>query len=162
MNALRGRAASAWPLAACTLAAFYLILGELGFEPARRLLGVLALLVAPLFVFNAISFMTDVPFLFWLVAGMWCSLRAFRLGRVSWLVAGSACAALAFLTRQLGLALVPAAVLMVFIYRPRSDWPRWLTASVAVPLAVTVAFYAWEAFARQTTWADANITGLGT
>jgi hypothetical protein len=153
---------STLPLAAGTLAAFYLILGELGFDPSRRLFGTLVLMVAPLFVFNAISFMTDVPFLFWLVVSLWCSLRAFRLGRVAWVVVGSACAALAFLTRQLGLALTPAVVLMVFIYRPRSDWPRWLTASVAVPLAVTAAFYAWEAFARQTTWADANITGLGT
>ena len=72
---------STLPLAAGTLAFFYLILGELGFEPGRRVLGTLALMVTPLFVFNALSFMTDVPFLFWVVASMWCSLRAFRLGR---------------------------------------------------------------------------------
>src|SRR6266542_4291548 len=150
---------STLPLAAGTLVAFYLILGELDFEPARRLLGTLTLMVAPLFVFNAHSFMTDVPFLFWLVLGLWCSLRAFRLGRLAWLGAGSICAALAFLTRQLGLALPAAVALVVLIYRPRSDWPRWLAASVAVPLAAVVRFYGWLSLARQVTWAEASITG---
>ena len=153
---------STLPLAAGTLAVFYLILGELGFEPERRVLGTLALMVTPLFVFNALSFMTDVPFLFWVVASLWCSLRAFRLGRASWLLAGSACAALAFLTRQLGLALTPAAALLVLIYRPRAEWPRWLAASLLLPLAVAAAFFAWQALARQTTWADSTITGTGT
>ncbi len=153
---------STLPLAAGTLAAFYLILGELGFEPARRVLGTLALMVAPLFVFNALSFMTDVPFLFWLMLSLWCSLRAFRLGRIGWLVAGSACAALAFLTRQLGLALPAAAGVVVFLYRPRSDWPRWLAAAAALPLAAAVLFFAWQALTRQTTWADTTITDQGT
>jgi hypothetical protein len=153
---------STLPLAAGTLVAFYLILGELGFRPPRRLLGTLTLMVAPLFVFNALSFMTDVPFLFWLMLGLWCALRAFRLGRLGWLVAGSVCAALAFLTRQLGLALPAAAVVAVLVYRPRSDWPRWLAASVGVPLAATALFYAWQAVAGQTTWADATITDQGT
>src|SRR5258706_11623715 len=96
---------STLPLAAGTLLAFYLILGELSFPPAWRLLGTLTLMVAPLFVFNALSFMTDVPCLFWLVLGLGCSLRGFRLGRPGWLLAGSVCGALSFLTRQVGLAL---------------------------------------------------------
>jgi hypothetical protein len=153
---------STLPLAAGTLVVFYMILGELDIEPARRLLGTLTLMVAPLFVFNALSFMTDVPFLFWLMLGLWCSLRAFRLGRLAWLGAGSVCAALAFLTRQLGLALPAAVALAVLVYRPRSDWPRWLAATIAVPLAATVIFYTWQALAGQTTWADATITNQGT
>src|SRR5258706_11100556 len=153
---------STLPLAAGTLALFYGILGELGFEPAWRLLGTLALMVAPLFVFNALSFMTDVPFLFWLVASLWCSLRGFRRGQARWVLAGSACAALAFLTRQLGLALPAAAALMVLVYRPRREWPRWLTASLAVPVAATVLFFAWQALTRQTTWADTTISEAGT
>jgi len=153
---------STLPLAAGTLAFFYLILGELGFEPARRMLGTLALMVTPLFVFNALSFMTDVPMLFWVVASLWCSLRAFRLGQVRWLLVGSVCTALAFLTRQLGLALAPAAALVVLLYRPRRDWPQWLAASLVVPVAATLGFYAWQAVARQTTWADSTITGAGT
>jgi hypothetical protein len=153
---------STLPLAAGTLVGFYLILTELDFEPALRLLGTLTLMVAPLFVFNALSFMTDVPFLFWLMLGLWCSLRGFRLSRPVWLVAGSACAALAFLTRQLGLALPAAAALVVLTYRPRADRPRWLAASVAVPLAAAVLFYGGLSLARQVTWAEASITGQGT
>lgn len=153
---------STLPLATGTLLAFYLILDELNFEPAQRLMGTLTLSVAPLFVFNAYSFMTDVPFLFWLVFGLWCSLRAFRLGRLTWLVAGSICAAFAFLTRQMGLALPVAVSLVVLIHRPRSDWSRWLAASVAVPLIAAALFYLWETWAGQATWADATITSQGT
>ena len=153
---------STLPLAAGMLVAFYLILGELDFEPARRLLGTLTLMVAPLFVFNALSFMTDVPFLFWQILGLWCSLRTFQQGRPAWLFAGSVCAALAFLTRQLGLALPAAVALVVLTYRPRSDWPRWLAAGVAMPLAAAVLFYGWLSLARQITWAEASITGQGT
>ena len=153
---------STLPLAAGTLVVFYLILGELNFDSVQRVVGTLTLMVAPLFVFNALSFMTDVPFLFWLIAGLWCSLRAFRQGRLAWLTAGSICGALAFLTRQLGLALPAAVALAVLLYRPRSDWPRWLAAAVVVPLAATVGFYAWQAVAGQTTWADATITNQGT
>ena len=76
-------------------------------------------MATPLFVFNALSFMTDVPFLFWVVASLWCSLRGFRLGRARWVLAGSACAALAFLTRQLGLALPVVANAQVW---PSAGW----------------------------------------
>lgn len=153
---------STLPLAAGTILLFYLILGELDFESSSRLLGALTLLVAPLFVFNAYSFMTDVPFLFWLLLSLWCSLRAFRRGGLAWLAAGSLCAAVAFLTRQLGLALPVAVVLAVLIYRPRSDWLRWMVACAVVPLTAAVLFYLWEAWAGQTTWADATITDQGT
>lgn len=70
-------------LAAGTLLSFYYILGELKFDSTRQLLGTLMLMVPPLFVFNANSFMTDVPFLFWLIFGLWLSLRAFRLGSLT-------------------------------------------------------------------------------
>jgi hypothetical protein len=153
---------STLPLGAGCLAAFYGILGELGFDRSRRLLGTLAFMVTPLFVFNALSFMTDVPFLFWLLLGLWCALRAFRLQRAAWLVAASACSALAFLTRQLGLAQAVALALAVLIFQPRSAWPRWLAAALVVPLAAAVLFFAWQAVAGQTTWADSTITGEGT
>jgi hypothetical protein len=153
---------STLPLAAGTLAVFYLTLRELGFTPARCVLGTLALMVTPLFVFNALSFMTDVPFLFWVVVSIWCSARAFRLGRVRWLWLGAVGAALAFLTRQLGLALPVAAALTVLIYRPRRDWPGWLAAALIVPALAALGFFAWQALARQTTWADSAITGAGT
>lgn len=153
---------STFPLAAGTLLSFYFVLDELGFDATRRLLGTFALMVPPLFVFNANSFMTDVPFLFWLMLGLWLSLHAFRTGIPTWLAAGSICAALAFLTRQLGLALSAAVILAVLVYRPRAEWRRWLAASAAIPLGVTAAFYVWQALSGQTTWADATITDQGT
>src|SRR5258708_16437039 len=59
---------STLPLAAGTLAAFYLILGELRCAPGRRPLGPLALMVAPLFLLRGPSVMTSVPGLLWLMA----------------------------------------------------------------------------------------------
>jgi Dolichyl-phosphate-mannose-protein mannosyltransferase len=153
---------STLPLAAGSLVAFYLILGELKFDAPRKLLGTLTLMVAPFFVFNALSFMTDVPFLFWVVTSVLCSLRAFRLGDLRWLVAGSVCAALAFLTRQLGLALPVAVAVVVLLYKPRGEWARWLAASMAMPVAVAAIYFVWQATTGQMTWADSTITDQGT
>src|SRR5258708_18304243 len=46
---------STLPLAAGTLAGFYRILGEMGFEPRQPPLGALALVCAPLFVVHTLS-----------------------------------------------------------------------------------------------------------
>lgn len=153
---------STLPLAAGTLVAFYLILGELNFDRMRQLLGTLTLMVAPFFVFNASSFMTDVPFLFWVVTGVLCSLRGFRLGDLRWVVAGSVCAALAFLTRQLGLALPVAVAAVVLLSKPRGEWVRWLAVSMVVPVVVAAIYFAWQATTGQMTWADSTITDQGT
>jgi 4-amino-4-deoxy-L-arabinose transferase-like glycosyltransferase len=153
---------STLPLGLGTVLAFYGLLGELDFDPARRLLGALTFMAGPLFVFLTHSFMTDMPFLFWLMLGLWLSLRALRLKRVSLAFWGSLCAALAFLTRQLGLALPLAFTLVILIHRPRSDWPRWLAAITALPIFAAVLFYSWQSLSGQTTWADAAITGSGT
>ncbi len=153
---------STLPLGLGAVLAFYGALGELGFDSGRRLLGALTLMVSPLFVFFTHSFMTDVPFLFWLLAGLWLSLRALRLERPGLALAGSVCAALAFLTRQLGLALPLALAIVILAQRPRAEWPRWLAASLALPLLTAAAFFAWQSLDRQATWADLSITGVGT
>jgi len=158
---------STLPLAAGALAGFYGVLGQLGFPLGRRVLGVLALMVTPLFVFYSQSFNTEVPFLCWLLLGLWCSLRALRTDRLRWMWAGSVFSALAFLTRQIGLALPAAAALVVMAdaflaERPRRRGPLWLAASVALPLLAVVGFYGWQALAGQTSWADSAITGQGT
>ena len=169
---------STLPLAAGALAAFYGILGQLGFTPGRRVLGTLTLMVTPLFIYYSQSFNTEVPFLCWLLLGAWCSLRGLRPdgdqpARLSWMVAGSFFGALAFLTRQIGLAL-PAATVLVLAAdrllvgdslpadRPRPGWPRWLAASLALPVLAVAGFYGWQALAGQTSWADSAITSQGT
>ena len=158
---------STLPLAAGALAAFYGILGELGFSPWRRVLGALTLMVTPLFVFYSQSFNTEVPFLCWLLLGVWCTLRGLRHAgdrpaRLAWIVAGSFFGALAFLTRQIGLALPAATALVILASRPRAQWPRWLAASVALPALALLGFYGWQALAGQTSWADSAITSQGT
>ena len=80
---------STLPLAAGALAAFYGSLGQLDFSPGRRVLGTLTLMVTPLFVFYSQSFNTEVPFLCWLLLGVWCTLRGLRPPtRLRWVLAG--------------------------------------------------------------------------
>ena len=154
---------STLPLAAGALAAFYGSLGQLDFSPGRRVLGMLTLMVTPLFVFYSQSFNTEVPFLCWLLLGMWCTLRGLRPAtRLRWIVAGSFFGALAFLTRQIGLALPAATALVLVLYQPRAEWPRGLAAALALPALAVLAFYGWQALAGQTSWADSAITGQGT
>lgn len=153
---------STLPLAALALAAFYGVLGQLGFSLGQRLLGTLTLMVAPLFVFYTHTFNTEVPFLSWLLLGLWCTLRGLRLGRLRWVLAGSVFAAVAFLTRQIGLALPAAAALVVAGYQPRERWPAWLAACLALPALAAAGFYGWQALAHQSSWADMAITDQGT
>ncbi len=153
---------STLPLAAGALAAFYGILGQLGFSPGRRALGTLTLMAAPLFVFYSQSFNTEVPFLCWLLLGLGCTLRGLRQGRLAWVTAGSLFSALAFLTRQIGLVLPVAMLLVVLVYRPRAQWVAWLAASLTLPALAVIGFYGWQALAHQVSWADTAVTSQGT
>src|SRR5262249_33973548 len=81
--------------------------------------------------------------------------------RLAWVAAGSLFGALAFLTRQIGLALPAAAALTILFYRPRREWKRWFTAALLLPALAALAFYAWQVLAGQTSWADSAITSQG-
>src|SRR6185503_10272661 len=65
-------------LAFGTLLFFYTLLGELEFQGARRVLATLTLLVSPVFIFLAFSFMTDISFLFGSVGALYFSVCAQR------------------------------------------------------------------------------------
>src|SRR5262249_3273378 len=83
------------------------------------LLGALTLLVNPLFVFHAYSFLTDVPCLSLAVWSLFCYVRAFRRSSpdLCWLLAASSLAAGTYLIRQVGIAL-PLAALAALLLSP--------------------------------------------
>src|SRR5262249_28668781 len=59
---------------------FFFLAREHGFSPRGAGLLGLGLLTSPLVVHLGFSFMTDVPFLAWLVIALWLYTRALRLG----------------------------------------------------------------------------------
>lgn len=144
-------------LALLALLGFYFLLAELGFTAGRRILGTLALLVTPVFVYLAFSFMTDVPSLCWTVIAMLFYVRSIKRRAPSEAVIGAACAALAFLTRQTGL-FIPIAFAIVALWRlPRTTWLRFLAAGCVLPVGV-IALYLWLDRNSVGNWATQNIT----
>lgn len=142
---------------------FYALLGELEFQGTRRVLATLTLLVSPVFVFLAFTFMTDISFLFGIVGALYFFVRAQRRQELHLVFAGSLFSALAFLARQLGV-LIPL-VLGVLIWL---DWPgsifqtrpsrwvrlRWFLAAAGVPSLVFCIYLGWTQFFGGDTWAD--------
>jgi 4-amino-4-deoxy-L-arabinose transferase-like glycosyltransferase len=110
-------------------------------DTRRALLGALLLLFNPLYVHQAYSFMTDVPFLALALWALVCYMRGVHGPRLSlgWLAVGSALAGAAYLVRQLG-AVLPLAVLGSLLlsggWRPVSQ-PR-LLAGVLSPFLPAV------------------------
>jgi 4-amino-4-deoxy-L-arabinose transferase-like glycosyltransferase len=152
-------------LAFGTLVFFYALLGELEFDPPRRVVASLALMVTPAFVYLAFSFMTDVPFLFGLAGALYFYVRAWRRDNLRLAVIASAFAALAFLARQAGVFIPLAFGAFVLLYahgRNRPTILRWLLAGTAVPLIAVGLYLMWEQFLGGANWADRTRTLSGT
>jgi 4-amino-4-deoxy-L-arabinose transferase-like glycosyltransferase len=88
--------------------ACYLLLREIGSDWWTALLGALALAVNPLYFALANTFMTDVPFLAFVVAALLLFVRGVRRQETISLLAGILIALLAVLIRQFGLLLLLA------------------------------------------------------
>ncbi len=131
--------------------AMYAMLRRLGVAPGRGALGVAAYLFNPLAFVLAFTFMTDPHFTALLLVATYFYVRGLDPANASaWpIVAGSAVAALAFLTRQQG-ALIPLAVVSYLLASRRLAPTRagfaLVARVVAIPAAVTVAYYGWLRF----------------
>ena len=149
-------------LAGGSLLFFYALLGELEFDRPRRLLATLTLLVSPVFVFLAFSFMTDVSCLFGLVGALYYFVRALRQQQVRFALIGSVFVGLAFLARQLGGLVLLSFGLVILFSRwdltppTKTRWTRlaWLLAASFVPIAVFGVYLGWVQFGGGATWAD--------
>lgn len=130
-------------LAVVAALVFYVLLRRTGFSPLFSSLGVALLTLNPYFINLAYSFMTDVPFLAWLLLSTLFYFEGLRSDNRSemWLFLGSVFAAVAFLTRHFGLAPCIAALIWLLLAR-RLTWRR--AAIVALlPMVSVAGYYAW-------------------
>ena len=131
--------------------AFYDLLRQLGLRHAEGMLGVLLLLVNPIFINLTYTFMSDIFFLALLLLSLTCYARGFQRRSHSWLLIGSIVAACAYLERQLGL-LLPVGVGLAWLLRERRwAWRPLLLIGVMPGLAI-LGHLVWLK-AAGTTWA---------
>jgi hypothetical protein len=121
-----------WALGA--LAGIWFLARELGAPPTESLLAAAA---TPAFLVSSTTLMCDVP---QLCSWTWATvlwIRGIRTGRNGPLAAGAALAAVAFLTKYVGIGLVPLFAAYGTIARRRAGaWLAWL----ALPVAVVVGY----------------------
>jgi hypothetical protein len=138
------------------LIAFYSLAREHGLEQFTAGLLTMTLLASPIFLLFSFSFMTDVPFLVLLILALLFYTRSLRLRSYSWLILASIAASAAILTRQLGMALVPAVFFAWFFSgRERRDVSLILV-GLALPAAASILQL--YAGAEATTWAAGHLS----
>jgi hypothetical protein len=138
-------------LAFMSLAAFYALAMEHGLTRGMAALTTMILLSGPVFLFFSFSFHTDVPFFALLIVGLLFYTRAIRLQSYVWMIASSFVASAAILTRQFGVALA-AAIIVLWIVEgcDRRKIPLYLL-GIILPL-ISVAWQIHQAGANPS-WA---------
>src|SRR5204863_2841528 len=116
-------------MSAAAVVLFYLLLRHLAVSPGYAMLGAALLGLNPIYVYLSYSFMTDVTFLAFLLAGCLCFVRAMQGYGSGWLWLAGIAAAMAYLTRQFGILLVPVA-LGYMMWSRKWSWGRALAISV--------------------------------
>lgn len=151
-------------LALGALLFFYGLLGELDFDLPRRVIGTLAFMVTPAFVYLAFSFMTDIFLLFGILGALFFYVRAWRSRRWMLAFAASLFAALGFLARQVGILIPVAFAIFLLLERKhaRREMIRWMLAGTLVPLIVVAIYLLWSRFGGGANWADSARTLTGT
>jgi 4-amino-4-deoxy-L-arabinose transferase-like glycosyltransferase len=129
-------------MSAACIVLFYLLLRHLAVTPAYALFGAALLGLNPIYVNLSYSFMTDVTFLAFLLAGCLCFVRAMQGYGTAWLWWAGMAAALAYLTRQFGILLVPVA-LGYMLWSRKWSWHGALAVSV-IPAATAIVYMLWE------------------
>jgi hypothetical protein len=154
------------------IAAFHLLLLELGAGVQIAAAGAAVLALSPLWFNQSFTFMTDVPFASLALVASWLYVRAFRSGSAgAFLLAGAACAA-AFLVRQNAIAIAAAAAAAALWpagrigpYRTEpaacdggSPSIARAAAAIALPLLALAAYLLWAVTAEEVPLAVRNKT----
>jgi hypothetical protein len=113
---------STWILAVVCLWGLYWLLRELNISRQLAVLGTATLAVNPIFFMLSFTFMTDVPFLAFMVWASFAMVRAMSTKRTRWLVAATILACLAIGVRVVGVVL-PVAMAAVLLLQTDS-WGR--------------------------------------
>ena len=112
------------------------------------LLGVVLLGLNPVYVYISYSFMTDVTFLFYILAACLLFIRGLKGHGEAYLWLGGVATALAYLTRQYGILVLLAALAYLWLSH---TW-TWRRAALmfALPALAVVGYAVWEHFQPQT------------
>lgn len=129
-------------ISAIGIVSFYLLLRHLDVKPTIALLGVALLAFNPIYVYLSYSFMTDVTFMAYLLAACLFFVRGLRGYGSWWLWLGGLAVALAYLTRQIGLLAVVAALCYLWWSR-RWAW-RDVAAIAVLPIVTAAVYMLWE------------------
>ena len=113
---------STWVLAVSCLCGLYLLLRELGSERRTALLGTATLGVNPIFFMLSFTFMTDVPFLTFMVWASFATVRAVYVKHDAWLLASVLFSCLAIGVRVVGIVM-PVAMAFVLLFHTQM-WGR--------------------------------------
>ena len=132
--------------------ALFWLLRCVGIPGSAALLGVVTLLVNPLFVHLSYTFMTDVFYLGLMLVGLALYVGGIERDSARSLWAASLAAALAFLCRQIGLAL-PLAAASVLLVRRRRQALRPVLRAVLLPALVFAAHSWWLNEVNGVPWA---------
>lgn len=131
--------------------ALFWLLRRVGIPRSAALLGVLTLLVNPLFVHLSYTFMTDVFYLGLMVVGLALYVGGIERDSARSLWAASITSALAFLCRQLGLAL-PLAAVVVLVARKRREAVGPALRAALIPALVFMVYTLWLNRFHGVTW----------
>ena len=138
-------------MSATCLTTLYLLFRQVGLGPNMALLGTALLGLNPIYVYLSYSFMTEITFTTFMLGSCLCYIRGMQWYQhnqgsdreaLLWLLVGSIMASLAYLTRQFGLLLLPAAVGYMW-WSGRLTWRR-AAAAAAIPLAVFLGYTLFE------------------
>jgi len=154
---------------AAALFVFIKILGQFEIGPFEKTAAALALALNPIYLLLADSFMTDIHYFFWMLSAVYFYVKRLKdPGDTKALGLAGICTAVAYLTRQLAVALPLAFTLILFLQRrgrpsqaspqPQAEKPSWrvLAAVWGPPAAAIAGFYLWFAQIHGPTWASEN------
>ncbi len=131
--------------------ALYDLLRQLDVSAPKALLGGLALAANPIYLYLSYTFMSDVFFFSAMVVSLSFYVRGIKQDAAWALLAGSIFAALAYLSRQLGVALPVAAAIALLAKDRRIRWRQLWLASL-IPATVFVGHVLWLRFVHGIPW----------
>lgn len=129
-------------LAFFTLILFYKFLVRISEKPTLSFLFTLLLWLNPIFYNLSFTFMTDIPALFLLMAGIYAYYLGFTEKKYRWLFLGSTLAVVGMYTRQTNILLLGAAGLYALIQLKQYEFKHLLW-SFGVPLLAAIGIYGW-------------------
>jgi hypothetical protein len=136
------------------LVAFYYLAREHGLSKAQAAITMLGLISSPLVLLFSFGFMTDVPFMMWVIIALLFYTWALRRHSLALMLLGSVAAASAVLTRQFGIALIAALGMTWLLGKDRKGQLLLLLVGIALPIAAA----AWQLAAAR--WSPNWTAGL--